>query len=734
VPTFVRLFGALRLAISVLTAMGLSLALNWPDPKWAAIATIVMHLPFLGATIDRGITRMLGTVVGAVLGLGLVTVFAQDQRLFLVFVFFFGTWAMYMGQGNLYPYSFMLGAVTALIVALPTFNTGAAAPAQAWMFAYYRAMETGLGILVSLVVNSLLFPVYAGPKYRALLADSIANSRELLSSFFQDHLASRASATEMAEKARNIHGVLLASGPLFNFALRDTSAIRRRRAAYEAMAEDLRALLAAVSELYVGRQPFAPGHATYLLAPTLQKMCAIVLHEFQVLHEAFVAGQCDLPPAGDFAGADTDFLAAYEQARRGPVIAGETVRLMGVRIALGDVWAALGELRVSLAAVNGPVAWQDRLPVRPAPPATSLGGQYNRLKLALKAGLAVTIGTYIYLFTNTPGGMSIPVAALFFVVITVLVRFQASLPLVGAMLLGSVMAGLMLYWIFPMLDGYFSLCLALLPGLLFWGYVSGNPRNMGVGMLGCILFLYNFDLTENQVYSLQAFTSLTIGQVVGTLLSALCLSVPWPRHPQKELQRNAARFWASAHDLLAAMEIPLGPLRESAESLRTLVQCALVLPCRAADWLGDLPPRRFPAPFRQRVSTHLAAAQNLGQHLRALEHARAHLQPVPFYDEIAPDLARLRDALLAELASLRDAMTAGCAPVPPPDLLATYRRMSDHLETMRASGRTLVISAAEIAPLLALLARYQDVLRDLTAARAALADDDYPALAHLYFL
>jgi uncharacterized membrane protein YccC len=521
---------------------------------------------------------------------------------------------------------------------------------------------------------------------------------------------------------------------LFNFALRDTSAIRRRRAAYEALAEDLRALLAAVSELYVGKQPFVPGHATRLLAPTLQGLSDVVLHELQVLYDTFAAGQGEPPPAGDFAAADAAFLVAYEQARRGPVIAGETVRLMGVRIALNDVWTVLTQLRVSLTAVNGPVSRQDDLPVRPAPPAASLGGQYNRLKLALKAGLAVTIGSYVYLFTNTPGGMSIPVAALFFVVITVLVRFQASLPLVGAMLLGSLMAGLMLYWVFPMLDGYFGLCLALLPGLMFWGYVSGNPRNMGVGMLGCILFLYNFDLTEHQVYSLQAFTSLTIGQVVGTLLSALCLAIPWPRHPQRELQRTAARFWACAHDLLAVLEVPLGPLRESTESMRTMVNCALVLPSRAADWLGDLSPRRFPQSFRQRISTHLTAAQNLGLHLRALEHARAELRPVPFYDEIAPDLAQLREAFLEELANLRDAMSDGRPPVPSPDLLTIYRQMADHLEEMRAAGRTLVISATEITPLLALLARYQDVLRDLTAARAALADDDYPALAHLYFL
>jgi uncharacterized membrane protein YccC len=229
-----RWMAAGRLAIAVLTALGLSLAFNWPRPEWAAIACIVMNLPFLGASIERGLTRFLGTVTGACLGMWMVGSFAENQPMFLVVVFVIAVVCMYLGQGSFYPYSFMLCIVTALIVALPAMNDGELAPANVWNYALYRTLETGLGIVVSLVVNAVLWPNYAGPKLRALMDGAMRTCDQLLAAYLGDQFAARPSAGALDELARETNGALIGSGPLLHFALRDTKAVGRRQAAYEA--------------------------------------------------------------------------------------------------------------------------------------------------------------------------------------------------------------------------------------------------------------------------------------------------------------------------------------------------------------------------------------------------------------------------------------------------------------------------------------------------------------------
>jgi uncharacterized membrane protein YccC len=734
--TATRFLAALRLAICVLTGIGLSLAFNWPKPEWAAIASVVMNLPFLGATIERGLTRLLGTAFGAIIGLWLVANFGEHQILFLVFIFFFCTWAMYMGQGPLYPYSFMLGAVTALIVALPALNAGQAAPSEVWQNALYRTLETMLGITVSMVVQSVFWPNYAGPRLRALMNGVLLTSQKLIAACFHDQLAGLRSDPALAEQARETTGLLVGSGPLFSFAQRDTSAVHRRRLAYATALDDLHGLLASVSELHLGHTPPPPGSGTDHLAPALTRLAETVQSELATLQQAWALSKFILPPPADFPAADAAFLADYELARHGDASAGELIRLIGVRTALGDIWQSLCALRLSLAAATGPVRLQENLPERLDPPPASPTAACFRYHLAIKAGLAVAIGSYLFLFINVPGGIALPVAALFFVVITVLARFQPSVPLNLGMILGSVMAGVEMYWVFPYLNSSFPLlCLALLPGLLFWGWVSGNPRYAGVGMLGCILYIYSFALTnENQTYSLIAYVDLVVGQVVGTSIATICLVVPWPLYPQREVRLHLARFWHCTHDLIQAYALDFPWSDEHTDDVRMLEYSLLVLPSKGAAWLGDLPPHRFSPSFRARLIAHLAAAQSLGMQIRALSLARQKVHAFPLYHEIGPYLQAIRAACLTDLAAFHQAFLDNVPPPPALDIVAQCRALIDFMEQLRAAGRTFVYSATELGAVLAIIARYHDVARDLLAAREALLDEDYALLGRDWFL
>jgi uncharacterized membrane protein YccC len=628
----------------------------------------------------------------------------------------------------------MLCIVTALIVALPAMNDGELAPANVWNYALYRTLETGLGIVVSLVVNAVLWPNYAGPKLRALMDGAMRTCDQLLAAYLGDQFAARPSAGALDELARETNGALIGSGPLLHFALRDTKAVGRRQAAYEAALNQLRELLGAVSELHAGRATIPLGRATAVMTPALSHLGAAVQAELAALHRAWADGSAEPPPPADFAAADAGFLAAYDSARHGDVFAGEMARMMGVRTALGDVWRVLQSLRLSLAATNGPVALQRSIPKPMALPGLSQFARGQRMHLAIKAGLAVTAGVYLNLFTNTPGGQGLAIAALFYVVITVLVRYQPSIPLTLGMLTGSAMAGLMLYWVFPLLDSFGTLAIALLPGLLFWGWLGGNPRYAAVSLLGTVLFVYSFDLTEHQTYSLQNYTSLVVGQVVGVALSAMCLIIPWPRYPHRELRTLAARFWECARDVIGVFTLAPPWPAETRTLLLARERALQVLPSRTAEWLNDLHPGRFPRAFRARLCAHLAAAQDVGLQLCALIRAREELQTSPLFELIDPHLDRIRAACRAEFEALREAFLHQLPPPPPADVIALSRVLAGFLEQERAAGRTFVYPVAEIGNLLAVVERYEGVARELLAARAALEDGDYRRLGGAWFL
>jgi hypothetical protein len=630
----------------------------------------------------------------------------------------------------------MLGAVTALIVALPAINAGQTAPYEVWQNALYRTLETTLGITISTIVQSIVWPNYAGPKLRALMDNVLNFSHKLASTCFQDQLAARRSDPALAQQAREITGLLVGSGPLFNFAQRDTRSVRRHRHAYATALEELHALLASVCELFLGLDPPPPALATENLAPALTRMAETVRAELATLRNAWSTGAYRLPPPADFPAADAAFIQDYDHSRRLPhVTAGEMIRLMGVRTALGDIWQSLCALRLSLAAANGPEHLQENLPARlEAPPVSPTAAKY-RLHLAIKAGLAVTIGSYLYLFTNVPGGFALPVAALFFVVITVLARYQPSFILNAGMIFGSLMAGVELYWIFPHLDSFFSLSLALLPGLLFWGWVGGDPRYIGVSTLGCVLYIYSFALTDQgPTYSLETYVGFVVGEVVGTTMATACLVVIWPLYPQREVRLHLARFWQCAHDLIEAYSFEFPWSREHTEEIRILEHSILILPSQAAAWAGDLRPSRFPPPFRARLSAHLAAAQSLGMQIRALALAREKIHAFPLYQEVIPAFRAIRAAALVELAAFHQSFIDHAPPSPATDILAQCRALNQHMEELRATGHTFIYTPDEIGAILAAIARYHDLARDLHAAREALRESDYVALGREWFL
>ena len=157
-------------ACSVVLATYLALWLEIESPWWAAISAFMSLSTSGGASLRRGILRVVGTAAGALLGFVMARWLPYDHfamYLFLAAVTMAGVIAMQVSPHGL---AWLFLCITSILVLLEALND----PLQAASIAYYRMFEVGIGVLSSIIVANLLQdwhrePPPTAPGWRHLL-------------------------------------------------------------------------------------------------------------------------------------------------------------------------------------------------------------------------------------------------------------------------------------------------------------------------------------------------------------------------------------------------------------------------------------------------------------------------------------------------------------------------------------------------------------------------------------
>ncbi len=145
---------SLRVAVAAVLAAYLALVFHLNSPYWAVISTLTVMNPFVGATLRKSIHRIVGTIVGALLGLVIASLVVNSLLLYLSFCFLVMATAQYFVTTTRAPYMFILGGLTALIV----FASLGISLDQPYFFAFWRTSEVALGIVAIWVAVLLVYP------------------------------------------------------------------------------------------------------------------------------------------------------------------------------------------------------------------------------------------------------------------------------------------------------------------------------------------------------------------------------------------------------------------------------------------------------------------------------------------------------------------------------------------------------------------------------------------------
>jgi len=166
---------AIKTGLAFAAVFGIALQAGWMNPYWAGWAVAVIALPTAGASIQKGMLRIVGTIPGCMAALVIHALAAQDRWLFMLLVctwIFFTTYMMVRKEKD--SYFWVMAGYVCLMILLSDLDSSA----NMFESAVFRVVETVMGVVVYTWISVFLWPqtnLGAIKKHSAELSVSLGN-------------------------------------------------------------------------------------------------------------------------------------------------------------------------------------------------------------------------------------------------------------------------------------------------------------------------------------------------------------------------------------------------------------------------------------------------------------------------------------------------------------------------------------------------------------------------------
>lgn len=162
---------SLRLAIVVLVGFGIGLYFSFENAYWIILTIVVIMRPNYGLTKDRSKQRILGTLIGAVIALGIVLV-VKNQVVYGVLGLFSLTLAFSLLQRNY--------RTAAVFITLSIIFIYSLLKPDVFSVIQFRVIDTVLGAGLAALGNILLWPAWESQHIKSVIAESIRANKTYL--------------------------------------------------------------------------------------------------------------------------------------------------------------------------------------------------------------------------------------------------------------------------------------------------------------------------------------------------------------------------------------------------------------------------------------------------------------------------------------------------------------------------------------------------------------------------
>ena len=551
--TWIYVFKALAAAF---LALWIAMRLDLPQPRTAMTTVFIVMQPQSGAILAKSFYRIGGTLVGLVATLVLIAVFAPQRELFL------GALALWTGictagaarNRNFRSYGFLLAGYTAALIGIPA----AQHPDGAFLSALTRAAEVTLGVLCAGFVGALVLPQHASTQMRSTVRARFSAFVEYVAAALAGQVdreqIERQNARFLAEIVgfEAMRSVAVFEGPetrgrggrLARLNSEFMTASTRFHALHQLM-NRLRA--AGTTQTVDALEPYFKELAPLLHSPGEPVLTARDAAGSASKLEAFKAA---LPRRVREARARLAEQPGFD------LLDFDTASELLYRF-VADMHAYVLTY-ASLATTTHP---RERSPERYEPKTNAM----LTLVAGIRGAIVMAALSAFWIASSWPNGsmLVLNAAAVCALASSSPHPTRMAFQMAGGMVLAALVGFLVVFGVYPRIDGFPLLCLALTPALALGISMTTRPKLAGYGAGYCIFFCVlagpdNLVLYDPAGYANDAL-ALALSMVVSAVAFAVLLppSTPWLRgHLLADLRRQ----------VVLACKAPLERVRSRFES------------------------------------------------------------------------------------------------------------------------------------------------------------------------
>jgi multidrug resistance protein MdtO len=528
-PTPGRARATARTVVACLVTTTIIMALHLEHGAWVIVSILVVSQPNAGASLRKGMLRLLGTTTGAAVGVAAYIGFADLSWLRIPLMGPTAAFFMFLSNTTTAPYFGILGGITAILV-----MTAEAPGAEGGIYVgLWRFAMVTLGAVVGTAAQLFLWPDDPEDQLLGALAERLTVVEGLLGAVRDGRPpdAARLDALLLAGLSRQVD--LLADAEA------RFPSLRLRHAEQIALIGGIEQLLTAG----VGLSRAASAHDTMPSGPVRDRLdaigagCARLRRALETRRPAAPAGRSRTPGVGAI-------VATAGDARLLPPLI-ELERL------LDSLPGATGFLD------------RDRTP-EPLPasgalldsptgafftPAATLANA-EAIGFALRTGLATTLAHIAYEAMAWPGLSTAPLTTILVAQSTLGATVQKSLLRLAGATLGGVLGLLAIIVAMPNMDSLASLLVvvAFCMGLAAW-INAGSSRIAYAGLQTALAFALSALNDLGPTTDLEPARDRVIGVLLGIVISGLVYGLTGPVRAGTEMRHTLANALRSMADL-----------------------------------------------------------------------------------------------------------------------------------------------------------------------------------------
>ncbi|MFV0436896.1 MAG: FUSC family protein [Desulfopila sp.] len=666
-----RFLFATRLAVSVVVAVGLSLALGWEKPIWAMFAVIYCALGDKGESYHKGLMRVLATLMGGCLSLVFMALFNDHRWAFSGAVVCWISVCAYLMQDNRrYYFWYVAGWMTIL---MPIYSAGH--PALAFETLMLRLEETTLGVLVYTLISNVILVDRRQRNFIHELRGQVENLKQILvhlDAAYRRETEEKTGGSPLGlrRQARMLHTNFLNR---IDAGIVESFDIINKRDTWRRAIDEYAALVDRLGNLSVDVRSFIDKYPQLPLPDVRPVLGEIERRLNQTI--ALLDGQNDLELPQKVPLPHIDQLAAAEN----PFDHGTVLISLE---ALADIDRRSANLLLLVAKARGiPVegGYSSDEVGTAAAPLRSLIPDPEKLALVLRTAVTFWLAFAIYIFVpDFPNGTMV---ILLSTIYGMLVAMRPTINLRAMEIPATVtfiFAGILHLVVMPKLSSFLGLGIMLYLYVFIGAWVFGKPERTPMRFIVLGFSSMVLQITNDQVYSFLYVANMVISyQVPFFLLLVGTRSAPISFRPEAAFQRLLRRYMASFRYLIEDIRRDLGPYKGGwwrrqvhAYHLRNLAR----IPDNMSAWVAIMPKAAMSEEEKAQGQALCLSLYELTTQMTNLSRLRSNIRfNAATIERMHPAIHAWRGALQGLIETFRDT----------PNALPTAIEMTTRLNTLQ---------------------------------------------------